>query len=183
MDFVHYNNFNAKGKMLKDILLIQKREIEKRLKEDYIERSVKLKNQDLINVVVGPRRSGKSFFAIHALNKMGNFGYVNFDDEKLVEIKDYDEIVNAVNSLYNNPKYILFDEIQNLRNLEMFVNRLQRQGYNLVITGSNSKLLSKELSTHLTGRHIPITIFPFSFKEFVKIGGKELTKSEIKEKL
>ena len=170
--------------MIRDILLLQKRELEKRVTEEYVERGTAFKNgSTLIKVILGPRRSGKSFFSAHALNKLGNFGYVNFDDEKLVEIKDYDEIVNAVNSLYNNPKYILFDEIQNLRNWELFVNRLQRQGYNLVITGSNSKLLSKELSTHLTGRHIPITIFPFSFKEFVKIGGKELTKSEIKEKL
>src|SRR3989344_7067126 len=183
MDFVHYNNFNAKGKMLKDILLIQKREIEKRLKEDYIERSVKLKNQDLINVVVGPRRSGKSFFAIHALNKIGNFGYVNFDDEKLVEIKDYDEIITSMNTIYDYPKFLLLDEIQNLDRWELFVNRLQRKDYKLVITGSNSKLLSKELATHLTGRHLLINIFPFSFKEFLNIEKKELTKNEIKEKL
>ena len=183
MDFVHYNNFNAKGKMLKDILLIQKREIEKRLKEDYIERSVKLKNQDLINVVVGPRRSGKSFFAIHALNKIGNFGYVNFDDEKLVEIKDYDEIITSMNTIYDYPKFLLLDEIQNLDRWELFVNRLQRKDYKLVITGSNSKLLSKELATHLTGRHLVINIFPFSFKEFLNIEKKELTKNEIKEKL
>ena len=183
MDFVHYNNFNAKGKMLKDILLIQKREIEKRLKEDYIERSVKLKNQDLINVVVGPRRSGKSFFAIHALNKIGNFGYVNFDDEKLVEIKDYDEIITSMNTIYDYPKFLLLDEIQNLDRWELFVSRIQRKDYKLVITGSNSKLLSKELATHLTGRHLVINIFPFSFKEFLNIEKKELTKNEIKEKL
>ena len=63
------------------------------------------------------------------------------------------------------------------------MNRLQRQGYNLIITGSNSKLLSKELATHLTGRHSLITIFPFSFKEFLKTESKELTKNEIENKL
>ena len=65
----------------------------------------------------------------------------------------------------------------------MFVNRLQRQGYNLVITGSNSNLLSKELATHLTGRHLLTNIFPFSFKEFLIFENKEFTNTEIKEKL
>ncbi len=170
--------------MIRDILLLQKRELEKRLAEKYIDRRTPFRDgSTLIKVVLGPRRSGKSFFCVHALNKLGNFGYVNFDDEKLAGIKYYDEIVTVVNSLYNKPKYILFDEIQNLSGWELFVNRLQRQGYNLVITGSNSKLLSKELATHLTGRHIPMTIFPFSFKEFVNVASKELTQSEIKEKL
>jgi len=171
--------------MIKDTLLLQKRELEIKLKENYIDRGIDLKKieNNLIKVIIGPRRAGKSFFAINALSKLGNFGYANFDDEKLVEIKDYNEIVDTINSLYNNPKYLLFDEIQNLTMWELFVNRLQRQGYNLVITGSNSRLLSKELAAHLTGRHLLITIFPFSFKEFFEIKEKELTKSEIKTKL
>jgi len=171
--------------MIRDILLIQKRELKKTLKENYIERGAALKkiNNNLIKVIIGPRRAGKSFFAVHMLNKAGNFGYANFDDEKLVEVKDYDEIVNTINSLYNNPKYLLFDEIQNLNRWELFVNRLQRQGHNLIITGSNSKLLSKELATHLTGRHLLVNIFPFSFNESLKLENKELTESEIKTKL
>lgn len=171
--------------MIRDILLLQKRELEKKLKEKYIDRGINLKkfNNDLIKVIMGPRRAGKSFFAIHMLNKLGSFGYANFDDEKLVEVKNYDGIVNALNSLYKNPKYLLLDEIQNLEKWELFTNRLQRQRGNLVITGSNSKLLSKELATHLTGRHLLISIFPFSFKEFLKLEDKELTKNEIKEKL
>ena len=170
--------------MIRDILLLQKRELEKRLNERYIERdAIKKFNDNLVNVIIGPRRAGKSFFAVHILNKLGKFGYVNFDDEKLVEIKDYDEIISMINSLYDHPKYILFDEIQNLEKWELFVNRIQRQGHNLVITGSNSNLLSRELSTHLTGRHSLTSIFPFSFKEFLKLENKELTKSEIKEKL
>ena len=172
-------------KLTRDVLLIQKRELERRLKEEYVEREIDLKKIDnnLIKVITGPRRAGKSFFAIHMLNKLGNFGYANFDDEKLVEVKDYDEIVNVINSIYNNPEYLLFDEIQNLEKWELFVNRLQRQGFNLVITGSNSRLLSKELATHLTGRHSLMNIFPFSFKEFLKYENKELTENEIKTKL
>ncbi|MDP3027498.1 MAG: ATP-binding protein [Nanoarchaeota archaeon] len=169
---------------IKEILTLQKREIETKLKEKYIERNQDLKlTNDLIKVIVGPRRAGKSFFAIHFLNKQGKFGYVNFDDEKLVEIENYDEIIVAMNSVYDNPKFVLFDEIQNLPKWELFTNRLQRQGYNLVITGSNSNLLSKELTTHLTGRHLLTNIFPFSFKEYLKFENKELITSEIKEKL
>ena len=171
--------------MVRDILLIQKRELETKLKEKYIDRGININkfNNELIKVIMGPRRAGKSFFAINMLNKLDNFGYVNFDDERLVDVKDYDEIVNTVNSLYNNPKYLLLDEIQNLDKWELFANRLQRQGYNLVITGSNSKLLSKELATHLTGRHLVINMLPFSFKEFLNLENKELTKNEIKTKL
>lgn len=172
-------------KMVRDILLIQKRELENRLKEKYIDRGIdtkKIKN-NLIKIIAGPRRAGKSFFAIHLLSKIGSLGYVNFDDERLVELKDYDEIINIINSIYNKPEYLLLDEIQNLNRWELFVNRLQRQDYNLVITGSNSRLLSRELATHLTGRHLPINILPFSFKEFLKLDERELTESETKEKL
>jgi len=63
---------------------------------------------------------------------------------------------------------IFFDEIQNMEGWELFVNKLHRSGYNLFITGSNAKLLSKELSTHLTGRHIQMEIFPFSFREYLQ---------------
>lgn len=171
--------------LIRDILLIQKRELERRLGEKYIDRAVDTKKfeNDLIKVIIGPRRAGKSFLAVHILNKLGSFGYINFDDEKLVEMEDYDSLINAVNSIYENPEYLLFDEIQNLEKWELFVNRLQRQGYNLVITGSNSKLLSKELASHLTGRYLLKNVFPFSFKEFLDVGGKELTANEIKEKL
>ena len=169
---------------IKEILTLQKREIETKLKEKYIERNQNLKlNNDLIKVIVGPRRAGKSFFAIHFLNKQGKFGYVNFDDERLNEVNNYDEIITVMNSIYDNPKLVLFDEIQNLPKWELFANRLQRQGYKLIITGSNSNLLSKELASHLTGRHLLTNIFPFSFKEFITFENKELTKTEIKEKL
>ncbi|MBS3080936.1 ATP-binding protein [Candidatus Pacearchaeota archaeon] len=169
---------------IKEIITLQKREIETKLKEKYIERNQDLKlDNDLIKVIVGPRRAGKSFFAIHFLNKKGKFGYVNFDDEKLTEVDNYDEIITAMNSIYDNPKFVLFDEIQNLPKWELFANRLQRQGYMLIITGSNSNLLSKELATHLTGRHLLTNIFPFSFKEYLKFEGKELTNTEIKERL
>lgn len=177
---MHYNN-----SMINDILILQKKEITKKSKELYIERDTKIKEleSNIIKVIIGPRRAGKSCFSMHLLKGIKNFGYVNFDDEKLIEIKDYDEIISSINSVYDNPKYLLLDEIQNLDKWELFVNRLQRQGYKLIITGSNSKLLSSELATHLTGRHLSVELFTFSFKEFLRFKGKEFTTSEIKENL
>ena len=167
--------------MVRDIILIQKREFENSLKERYVERKVQkppnLQN-DLIQVITGPRRSGKSFYAVHLLHQSGSFGYVNFDDERLAAPGDYDQIISAVNEIYANPRYLLLDEIQNLPRWELFVNRLKRQGFRILITGSNANLLSSELSTHLTGRHTVIVLFPFSFEEYLATFSVERTATE-----
>lgn len=167
--------------MLRDIVLLQKRELESRLQETYIERKMAVPlevENDLIKVITGPRRAGKSFYGVHLLQQTGSYGYVNFDDERLIVVEDYDEIVSAVNAVYNKPRYLFFDEIQNLPRWEMFVNRLQRQGFRLLITGSNANLLSSELATHLTGRHVSFVLFPFSFSEALAASGGELTDIE-----
>jgi predicted AAA+ superfamily ATPase len=172
---------------IRDVLAQQKAELEKRFKEPYIERDTKLKigsvKDNLIRVITGPRRAGKSFFAIHWLNKNARFGYINFDDEKLATTKEFDELLAITDFLYGSPELLLLDEIQNLDKWELIANRLQRQGRKLFITGSNSNLLSKELATHLTGRHLQITVFPFSFKEFIKLQNQEPTATQTSEKL
>ncbi len=172
---------------IRDVLAQQKAELEKRFKEHYIERDTKLKtgsaNDNLIRVIIGPRRAGKSFFAVHWLKKNAKFGYINFDDEKLAAAKDFDELLAITDSLYDSPEFLLLDEIQNFDKWELVANRLQRQGRKLFITGSNSNLLSKELATHLTGRHLQITVFPFSFKEFMKQQNLEMTAAQTGEKL
>ncbi len=153
--------------MLRDVIFQQKNERDRLISAEYIQRNQKLDiDSGLINVIIGPRRAGKSFFGLHALNRF-NFGYVNFDDERLFDLQNYDEIITAVDAVYSAPKIIFFDEIQNLHRWELFVNRLQRNGRKLVLTGSNSNLLSGELSTHLTGRNYIINIFPFSFYELL----------------
>ncbi|HIH10270.1 MAG TPA: ATP-binding protein [Candidatus Diapherotrites archaeon] len=165
---------------IRDALLLQKRELEKYFKEAYMERDEKLApaKDDLIRVIIGPRRAGKSFFVMHALKIKGKFGYANFDDEQLIKTDNFDELLAIIDSLYGRPETLLLDEIQNLENWELIANRLQRQGRKLFITGSNSNLLSRELATHLTGRHLQITVFPFSFKEFIKLQKEELTGPE-----
>ncbi len=172
---------------IRNVLVQQKAELENRFKEPYIERDTKLKTgsvkDNLIRVIIGPRRAGKSFFITHWLKKNAKFGYLNFDDEKLATTKDFDELLAITDSLYDSPEVILLDEIQNVDKWELIANRLQRQGRKLFITGSNSNLLSKELATHLTGRHLQITVFPFSFKEFMKQQTQELTTTQTAEKL
>lgn len=171
-------------RMIRDIIIKQKKEKEYLLKKDYIERTKfnqakKWLNSDLVKVITGPRRAGKSVFAFMLL-KNEQFGYFNFDDESILEQKiNYDQLIKELNFVYGKIKYIFFDEIQNLDNWELFINRLYRQGYNLVITGSNAKLLSRELATALTGRHIPIEILPFDFQEF--LSAKKTNLNQIKE--
>ena len=156
---------------IREVIESQKAEKEGLLKTAYVNReqtaeAVKLLDSDIVKVITGPRRAGKSVFALMLLNDR-DFGYVNFDDERLIGLEDYDKMVQAIFQVYPNAKHLLFDEIQNLKHWELFVNRLHRRGLNLVITGSNARLLSSELSTALTGRHIPIELFPFSVREYL----------------
>jgi predicted AAA+ superfamily ATPase len=118
----------------------------------------------LIKVVIGPRRAGKSTLCLAALQHK-KFSYLNFEDESLPKAIDGDILTQAMDAVYGEVDYYLFDEIQNLDRWEPFLNRLQRKGKNIIITGSNSQLLSDELSSALTGRHTVIEILPFSFRE------------------
>ncbi len=157
--------------MIKNAIIQQKLEKEKFLSRSYIPREklgdfkTKL-SSGLIKVITGPRRAGKSVFAFLLL-KDEDFAYVNFDDEVLLKPDNYDAIFTALLEVYPKSKYFLFDEIQNLDKWEVFVNKLHRRGYNIVLTGSNARLLSSELSTALTGRYSAVEILPFSFREFL----------------
>lgn len=158
-------------KCSKNAVLQQKLEKEKLMAKKYIKRenldfAAKFLKTDLIKIITGPRRVGKSVFALLLLKDV-DFAYINFDDESFLKIKNNDEILKALFEVYPNAKIIFFDEIQNLNNWELFVNKLQRRGYNIILTGSNAKLLSRELAINLTGRHINIEVFPFSFAEFL----------------
>ena len=126
-----------------------------------------LLDSPLAKVVMGPRRSGKSVFC-HQILRNRDYAYVNLDDENLAGKTDHDALINAVNRVYEGLKTVFFDEIQNLERWELLVNRLLREGYNVILTGSNSRLLSSELATALTGRHLPIEVLPFSFNEYLK---------------
>jgi len=148
----------------------QRNEIEEKLKQRIIEREVPESfkrniEKEIIKIITGVRRGGKSTLAILLL-KGKNFSYLNFDEKELIEQR-LDDLLNALKEVYGDTRFILLDEIQNVNGWELWVNSLQRLGYNLIITGSNAKLLSKELATHITGRYIELENFPFSFGEFL----------------
>ena len=160
---------------MRQIIQRQKLEKEQIIKSDFVRRDVSGKidtylRQDIIKVITGVRRCGKSVFCFLVLNGT-NFGYVNFDEKELAGLENYDEILRYIQEFYGDVDYLFLDEIQNLENWELWVNSLNRRGYNLIITGSNAKLLSRELATHLTGRHISLELFPFSFREYLDFAG------------
>jgi predicted AAA+ superfamily ATPase len=167
--------------MIRNILYQQQEERNVLLNQAYINRIDDDTIADylktiLIKLITGPRRVGKSVLALQ-LQKNHNFAYLNFDDDLLLKNFDEDAIIQSLNDVYKDFTYLLLDEIQNLTEWELWVNKLYRRGVNLVITGSNSKLLSHEMASTLTGRYIQITVFPFSFSETVRYSKQLLTET------
>ncbi len=122
-------------------------------------------------VIKGLRRCGKSTFMKQIIRAGFNedFYYFNFDDERLFgfRVDDFQTLMETLIEISGERKNLFVDEIHNIKGWELFVNRIMRQGYRVFITGSNANLLSKELGTHLTGRHVDIELYPFSFTEFL----------------
>lgn len=124
-------------------------------------------------VISGLRRCGKStLLAQIAKNfyKEKDYAYVNFEDERLLslEVSDFQALLDMMVELFGPKKVFFFDEIQNIPRWEMPIRRLMNQGKKLFITGSNASLLSQEFGTKLTGRYVPIELFPFSFREYLR---------------
>lgn len=139
------------------------------------EQQIDLKSK-LAQVVIGVRRSGKSTLCRKVLRESGvKAAYVNFDDERLEGLRreDLNTVLEALYMVYGEFDYLLLDEVQNVEGWPLFVNRLLRQNIHLVVTGSNAKLLSNELMTHLTGRHHKIKLYPFSFAEYAAYQGTD----------
>lgn len=130
---------------------------------------------DMAQVVTGVRRSGKSTLCHAALHsRRVKYGYANLDDDRFcgLESGDLNALLGCIYQIYGTDiRYLFLDEIQNVEGWHLFVNRLLRQGMHIVLTGSNAKLLSGELATHLTGRYNEIKLYPFSFAEYCKAKG------------
>ena len=174
--------------------MVDKRTIEQVLEEQYDELSalqdVELcsrneeslvdLNSNLAQVVIGVRRSGKSTLCYNVLKQHAEkFAYVNFDDERFdgLQTSDLNTVLEVLYKIYGDFKYLFLDEIQNIDGWHLFVNRLLRQRMHILVTGSNAKLLSGELATHLTGRNEQIELYPFSFAEYCHCNGVD-TKSK-----
>lgn len=136
-------------------------------------------------VLVGVRQAGKSYMLYQRAKQLLRKGhkleeiiYIDFDDERLLGMKagEFDLILQAYSSVYNYKPILFFDEIQNVDGWEHFARRLANQKYSVFITGSNAKMLSRDIQTTLGGRFIDETVFPYSFKEYVESRGILLEK-------
>ncbi len=140
-------------------------------------------NSTQAQVVIGVRRSGKSTLCYKALTRKGvKYAYVNFDDERLIHLSgdDLNDVLEILYKINGDFKYLFIDEIQNIPEWYLFVNRLLRKQMHVIITGSNAKLLSGELATHLTGRHHSISLYPFSFAEYCAVNKIDTVSSTTK---
>lgn len=143
----------------------------------YLNRLKQLKDQNLIKVITGVRRCGKSTLLESFMNELikegvpkENIIFLNFEDRENLHLTDwttlYDEIIGQIQP--NNKYYIFLDEVQLINDFERLVNSLfRKKNIDLYVTGSNAYLLSSELATLLTGRYIALNLQPYSFKEFV----------------
>ena len=124
-----------------------------------------LLSSHLIKLITGPRRVGKSTQALLMLRNR-NFAYLNFDNQQLLDTWDANLVMRMLDDVYPGYEYILLDEVQNLEAWDLWVSELYRLGKNLVITGSNAKMLSSEMATALTGKYLKVEMLPFSLEEF-----------------
>lgn len=136
----------------------------------------RLVTTNLISVISGIRRCGKSTLLYQLMQRFDNYYFLNFEDDRLInfEISDFQELMIIFKKRYHSDT-LFFDEIQNITGWERFIRRLYDEGYKIFITGSNAKLLSSELATHLTGRYLQLELYPFSFQEILKFNNLDYT--------
>lgn len=155
---------------MKTIILNQRKERDELMSRPYLTRRSNqdtdlLLNSSLIKLITGPRRVGKSTQALLMLRDK-NFAYLNFDNYSLLEAWDANLVMRMLDDVYPGYEYILLDEVQNLDGWDLWVSELYRLGKNLVITGSNARMLSSEMATVLTGKYLQVEMLPFSLEEF-----------------
>jgi len=122
-------------------------------------------------IISGIRRCGKSTLLRQLLAKLPDYYYLNFEDTRLLsfETSDFEKLKEVFREEFGNSDIYLFDEIQNIQDWEIFVRTELDKGKRFLITGSNASLLSSELGTRLTGRHLNTELFPFSYAEALSI--------------
>jgi predicted AAA+ superfamily ATPase len=170
--FALLNQNMASIEDIKNAIVDRESELKKKFQEEkIIERQSRKHAEAMISkdaalIITGPRRCGKSTLAL-MLGTSKKFGYVNFDDERItMEASELNKVLEAIYSLKGDVDLLIFDEIQNIPGWEKFISRLIGTK-EIVLTGSNARLLSRELATYLTGRHVDVVLLPFSFQEFL----------------
>ena len=155
---------------MRTVILNQKKERDELTARPYLTRrnsqdtEILLRNH-LIKLITGPRRVGKSTQALLMLRNK-NFAYLNFDSQQLLDNWDANLVMRTLDDVYPGYEYLLLDEVQNLPDWDLWVSELYRMGKNMVITGSNAKMLSSEMATVLTGKYLQVEMLPFSLEEF-----------------
>ena len=167
---------------MKTTILNQRTERDELMSRPYQQRHTKydadeLLQNPLIKLITGPRRVGKSVFALLMLQGK-NFAYLNFDDSQLLEKWDEELVMSALDDVYPDYDFMLLDEVQNLPDWDLWISKLYRRGKNLIITGSNAKMLSSEMATVLTGRYLQIEMLPFSLDETMRWKNISLEREE-----
>ena len=163
-------------------------------RELYLSKIRPFYESDLIKVVVGIRRAGKSTIMMQIIDELQNMKipkeqiiYINLEYKEYSFIKNDDDLYNYIKSLIKNDLkyYIFLDEIQNVDKWEKTVNSYRaKEKYSIFITGSNSDLLSGELATHIAGRYVSFKVYPFTFSEVCELKNiKDKNKYELKEYL
>lgn len=163
---------SLKQTAMKTTILNQRAERDELMSRPYQQRHTKydadeLLRNPLIKLITGPRRVGKSVFALLMLQGK-NFAYLNFDDSQLLDKWDEGLVMSALDDVYPDYDFMLLDEVQNLPDWDLWISKLYRRGKNLIITGSNAKMLSSEMATVLTGRYLQIEMLPFSLDEMMR---------------
>ena len=142
---------------------------------EMIERELKINiTEKIIVSIIGPRRAGKTYYLLYLRKFYENPLYLNFEDSRLMGLsfRDLREVVRIFIENYGKPDVLLLDEIQNLKGWEVILRELHDlKKHRIVITGSSSKLLSKEIATQLRGRTLSYLLLPFSFREFLRAKG------------
>ncbi len=128
-------------------------------------------------IISGIRRCGKSTLLKQLIKEVRNGYYFNFEDQRSVGfgVSDFEKLNEIFKEVYGNSNYYFLDEIQNVPEWERFVRRMLDEGKRFVITGSNASLLSRELGTRLTGRHLTYELFPFSYKEMLQFTAQKVS--------
>lgn len=150
---------------------------------EYLKKLIQFRDTDLIKVITGVRRSGKSVLLMQYRDYLKSQGvadnqiiYLNFEELELLSVRTADALVKVLQPKLDKQRhqYIMLDEIQMVDGWQTVVNGI-RVSYDcdIIVTGSNAKMLSGELATLLSGRYVEIPIYPFSFKEF--LAAKEIT--------
>lgn len=134
-------------------------------------------------IISGVRRCGKSTLMKQMIKSRNNFYYFNFEDQRALEfeVSDFERLDEVFRSEYGDREAYFFDEIQNVTGWERFVRRMLDGGKKFVITGSNASLLSRELGTRLTGRHITYELYPFSYEEMLDFTSRKASAESFRE--